>query len=205
MSLDIHWQDTSHVAKCRWVLWDLPNLHGSISPLKARWLVGVFLPLAALHNIPLDTRRQFKHDLCSFDCFIIIIFNIVFSQLRILTHNKSYSHLISQSLLLASDNQRMPLSLQAVRYLAECRANREKMKGRLGMMLSLQNIIQKQVPVNTTTLSHTHVHVYSDMLTVHFLYINLYLGFVVLARHCLPVCIFSRLDDILLFVMSGRM
>lgn len=32
---------------------------------------------------------------------------------------------------------------QAIRYLAECRANREKLKGELGMMLSLQNIVQK--------------------------------------------------------------
>lgn len=43
----------------------------------------------------------------------------------------------------------LPVSSQAVRYLAECRANREKMKSELGMMLSLQNVIQKQVPVNT--------------------------------------------------------
>ncbi|TWW71000.1 Armadillo repeat-containing protein 1 [Takifugu flavidus] len=35
-------------------------------------------------------------------------------------------------------------ALLAVRYLAECRANREKMKSELGMMLSLQNVIQKQ-------------------------------------------------------------
>lgn len=32
---------------------------------------------------------------------------------------------------------------QAIRYLAECRANREKLKGELGMMLSLQTIVQK--------------------------------------------------------------
>ncbi|KPP73710.1 armadillo repeat-containing protein 1-like, partial [Scleropages formosus] len=32
-------------------------------------------------------------------------------------------------------------ALLAVRYLAECRANREKMKSELGMMLSLQNVI----------------------------------------------------------------
>ncbi|KAG7225051.1 hypothetical protein INR49_014506 [Caranx melampygus] len=36
-------------------------------------------------------------------------------------------------------------ALLAVRYLAECRANREKMKGELGMMLSLQNVMQKQI------------------------------------------------------------
>lgn len=52
-----------------------------------------------------------------------------------------------------------PVCLQAVRYLAECRANREKMKSELGMMLSLQTVIQKQVPVNTTrTRAHTHAH-----------------------------------------------
>lgn len=33
--------------------------------------------------------------------------------------------------------------LQALRYLAECRANREKMKSELGMMLSLQTVVQK--------------------------------------------------------------
>ncbi|KAJ8413358.1 hypothetical protein AAFF_G00093540 [Aldrovandia affinis] len=33
-------------------------------------------------------------------------------------------------------------ALLALRYLAECRANREKMKGELGMMLSLQNVMQ---------------------------------------------------------------
>lgn len=38
-------------------------------------------------------------------------------------------------------------ALLAVRYLAECRANREKMKDELGMMLSLQNVMQKYVPV----------------------------------------------------------
>lgn len=37
------------------------------------------------------------------------------------------------------------LSFQAIRYLAECRSNREKLKGELGMMLSLQNIMQKWV------------------------------------------------------------
>lgn len=44
--------------------------------------------------------------------------------------------------------------LQAVRYLAECRANREKMKDELGMMLSLQNVMQKQVSVTITTYIH---------------------------------------------------
>lgn len=32
---------------------------------------------------------------------------------------------------------------KAIRYLAECRVNREKLKGELGMMLSLQNVVQK--------------------------------------------------------------
>ncbi|KAG7222897.1 hypothetical protein INR49_027215 [Caranx melampygus] len=32
-------------------------------------------------------------------------------------------------------------ALLAIRYLAECRANREKLKGELGMMLSLQNVV----------------------------------------------------------------
>uniref|UniRef100_A0AAQ5YQL5 Armadillo repeat-containing protein 1 n=1 Tax=Amphiprion ocellaris TaxID=80972 RepID=A0AAQ5YQL5_AMPOC len=36
-------------------------------------------------------------------------------------------------------------ALLAVRYLAECRANREKMKGELGMMLSLQNVMQNSI------------------------------------------------------------
>uniref|UniRef100_A0A8C5KWR9 Uncharacterized protein n=1 Tax=Jaculus jaculus TaxID=51337 RepID=A0A8C5KWR9_JACJA len=34
-------------------------------------------------------------------------------------------------------------SLLALKYLAECCANRDKIKGEPGMMLSLQNIIQK--------------------------------------------------------------
>ncbi|XP_063070299.1 armadillo repeat-containing protein 1-like [Engraulis encrasicolus] len=34
-------------------------------------------------------------------------------------------------------------ALQALRYLAECRSNREKMKTELGMVLSLQNVIEK--------------------------------------------------------------
>lgn len=33
--------------------------------------------------------------------------------------------------------------LKAIRHLAECRVNKEKLKGELGMMLSLQNVIQK--------------------------------------------------------------
>ncbi|XP_072525525.1 armadillo repeat-containing protein 1-like isoform X1 [Salminus brasiliensis] len=34
-------------------------------------------------------------------------------------------------------------ALQAMRFLAECRANREKMRGEFGMLLSLQNIVEK--------------------------------------------------------------
>lgn len=47
------------------------------------------------------------------------------------------------------------------------------MKGELGMMLSLQNVVQKQVPV----ITHAHIHIKTDMLTVHFLFTNLNLGF----------------------------
>ncbi|XP_028832693.1 armadillo repeat-containing protein 1-like isoform X2 [Denticeps clupeoides] len=49
-------------------------------------------------------------------------------------------------------------ALLALRYLAECRANREKMKSELGMMLSLQNVIQKTTtPVETKQLA-SEVH-----------------------------------------------
>uniref|UniRef100_A0A3P9PXU1 Armadillo repeat-containing protein 1 n=1 Tax=Poecilia reticulata TaxID=8081 RepID=A0A3P9PXU1_POERE len=40
------------------------------------------------------------------------------------------------------DPQVVYCALLAVRYLAECRANREKLKAELGMMLSLQNILR---------------------------------------------------------------
>ncbi|XP_069777482.1 armadillo repeat-containing protein 1 [Narcine bancroftii] len=43
-------------------------------------------------------------------------------------------------------------ALLALRYLAECRSNREKMRSELGMMLSLQNVIQK-----TTTPGETKI------------------------------------------------
>ncbi|XP_020380364.1 armadillo repeat-containing protein 1 [Rhincodon typus] len=43
-------------------------------------------------------------------------------------------------------------ALLALRYLAECRSSREKMKTELGMMLSLQNVIQK-----TTTPGETKI------------------------------------------------
>ncbi|CDQ73944.1 unnamed protein product [Oncorhynchus mykiss] len=42
-------------------------------------------------------------------------------------------------------------ALLAVRYLAECHQNREKMKGELGMMLSLQNVMQKLLTVRIQT------------------------------------------------------
>ncbi|KAK7825084.1 hypothetical protein U0070_014841 [Myodes glareolus] len=51
-------------------------------------------------------------------------------------------------LILFMDHPNPPVvhsALLALRYLAECRANREKMKGELGMMLSLQNVIQNDV------------------------------------------------------------
>lgn len=32
---------------------------------------------------------------------------------------------------------------QAIRYLAECRANREKLKEELGMMVSLQKVLDQ--------------------------------------------------------------
>ncbi|KAG5207429.1 hypothetical protein JEQ12_017193, partial [Ovis aries] len=37
----------------------------------------------------------------------------------------------------------------ALQYLAECHANREKMKGELGKMLSLQNVIQNFSEMNS--------------------------------------------------------
>ncbi|GAB0182318.1 armadillo repeat-containing protein 1 [Grus japonensis] len=52
-------------------------------------------------------------------------------------------------LILFLDHPNPPVvhsALLALRYLAECRANREKMKSELGMMLSLQNVIQKCEP-----------------------------------------------------------
>ncbi|KAJ8272664.1 hypothetical protein GJAV_G00091960 [Gymnothorax javanicus] len=49
-------------------------------------------------------------------------------------------------------------ALLAVRYLAECRANREKMKGELGMMLSLQNVMQKTTTPGETKLLASEVY-----------------------------------------------
>ncbi|XP_061661792.1 armadillo repeat-containing protein 1 isoform X2 [Syngnathoides biaculeatus] len=49
-------------------------------------------------------------------------------------------------------------ALLAVRYLAECRANREKMKGELGMMLSLQNVMQKSASPGETKLLASEIY-----------------------------------------------
>ncbi|XP_035286838.1 armadillo repeat-containing protein 1-like [Anguilla anguilla] len=49
-------------------------------------------------------------------------------------------------------------ALLAVRYLAECRANREKMRGELGMMLSLQNVMQKTTTPGETKLLASEVY-----------------------------------------------
>ncbi|GAB5584004.1 armadillo repeat-containing protein 1 [Prionailurus iriomotensis] len=58
-------------------------------------------------------------------------------------------------LILFMDHPNPPVvhsALLALRYLAECRANREKMKGELGMMLSLQNVIQKGIVIEVENL-----------------------------------------------------
>uniref|UniRef100_A0A8B9JPW6 Armadillo repeat-containing protein 1 n=1 Tax=Astyanax mexicanus TaxID=7994 RepID=A0A8B9JPW6_ASTMX len=49
-------------------------------------------------------------------------------------------------------------ALLAVRYLAECRANREKLKGELGMMLSLQNVMQKGTSPGETKLLASEIY-----------------------------------------------
>uniref|UniRef100_A0A8C7H6C2 Armadillo repeat-containing protein 1 n=1 Tax=Oncorhynchus kisutch TaxID=8019 RepID=A0A8C7H6C2_ONCKI len=49
-------------------------------------------------------------------------------------------------------------ALLAVRYLAECRTNREKMKGELGMMLSLQNVMQKGSSPGETKLLASEIY-----------------------------------------------
>ncbi|KAM4689674.1 armadillo repeat-containing protein 1 [Discoglossus pictus] len=49
-------------------------------------------------------------------------------------------------------------ALQALRYLAECRANREKMRCELGMMLSLQNVIQKTTTPGDTQFLANEVY-----------------------------------------------
>ncbi|KAF0046441.1 hypothetical protein F2P81_000074 [Scophthalmus maximus] len=50
------------------------------------------------------------------------------------------------------------LTLQAIRYLAEFRANREKLNGELGMMLSLQNVVQKSTTPGETKLLASEIH-----------------------------------------------
>ncbi|XP_036378334.1 armadillo repeat-containing protein 1 [Megalops cyprinoides] len=49
-------------------------------------------------------------------------------------------------------------ALLALRYLAECRANREKMKGELGMMLSLQTVMQKSTTPGETKLLASEIY-----------------------------------------------
>ncbi|KAM8728813.1 armadillo repeat-containing protein 1-like [Acanthopagrus schlegelii] len=49
-------------------------------------------------------------------------------------------------------------ALLAIRYLAECRANREKLKGELGMMLSLQNVVQKPTTPGETKLLASEIY-----------------------------------------------
>ncbi|XP_076869525.1 armadillo repeat-containing protein 1 [Brachyhypopomus gauderio] len=49
-------------------------------------------------------------------------------------------------------------ALLAVRYLAECRANREKLKGVLGMMLSLQTVMQKATSPGETKLLASEIY-----------------------------------------------
>lgn len=64
-------------------------------------------------------------------------------------------------LILFLDHPNPPVvysALLALRYLAECRANREKMRSELGMMLSLQNVIQKTTTPGDTQLLATEVY-----------------------------------------------
>ncbi|CAM9143978.1 unnamed protein product [Lampetra planeri] len=49
-------------------------------------------------------------------------------------------------------------ALLAIRYLAECRANREKLKEELGMMLSLQNVMQKSTNPGETKLLASEIY-----------------------------------------------
>ncbi|XP_034038886.1 armadillo repeat-containing protein 1-like [Thalassophryne amazonica] len=49
-------------------------------------------------------------------------------------------------------------TLLAIRYLAECRANQEKLKGELGMMLSLQNVVQKTTTPGETKLLASEIY-----------------------------------------------
>ncbi|XP_032420461.1 armadillo repeat-containing protein 1-like [Xiphophorus hellerii] len=56
------------------------------------------------------------------------------------------------------DPQVVYCALLAVRYLAECRANREKLKAELGMMLSLQNVVQKSTTPGETKLLASEIY-----------------------------------------------
>ncbi|XP_068582320.1 armadillo repeat-containing protein 1-like isoform X1 [Cebidichthys violaceus] len=49
-------------------------------------------------------------------------------------------------------------ALLAVRYLAECRANQEKLKAELGMLLSLQNVMQKSTTPGETKLLSSEIY-----------------------------------------------
>ncbi|XP_054482311.1 armadillo repeat-containing protein 1-like isoform X2 [Anoplopoma fimbria] len=49
-------------------------------------------------------------------------------------------------------------ALLAIRYLAECRPNQEKLKGGLGMMLSLQNVMQKSTTPGETKLLASEIY-----------------------------------------------
>ncbi|KAJ0032781.1 hypothetical protein NQD34_002862 [Periophthalmus magnuspinnatus] len=49
-------------------------------------------------------------------------------------------------------------ALLAIRYLSECSANRERLKGELGMMLSLQNVVQKSTTPGETKLLASEVY-----------------------------------------------
>lgn len=48
-------------------------------------------------------------------------------------------------------------ALQALRYLAECRVNRDQLKTELGMLLSLQNVVQKSTTPGETKLLASQV------------------------------------------------
>ncbi|KAL0619476.1 Armadillo repeat-containing protein 1 [Plecturocebus cupreus] len=64
-------------------------------------------------------------------------------------------------LVLFMDHPNPPVvhsALLALRYLAECRASREKMKGELGMMLSLHNVTQKTTTPGETKLLASEIY-----------------------------------------------
>ncbi|KAK5860493.1 hypothetical protein PBY51_021966 [Eleginops maclovinus] len=49
-------------------------------------------------------------------------------------------------------------ALLAVRYLAECRSNQERLQGELGMMLSLQSVVQKSTTPGETRLLAAEIY-----------------------------------------------